>query len=63
VLQSKVPVFEHQDTQELADRVQQQERQMYPLVIKWFCEDRLKMVNNKVVLDNQILAEEGYAIG
>jgi phosphoribosylglycinamide formyltransferase-1 len=63
VLQSKVPVFEQQDAQELADRVQQQERQMYPLVIKWFCEDRLKMVDNKAVLDNQILAEEGYAVG
>jgi phosphoribosylglycinamide formyltransferase-1 len=63
VLQSKVPVFEQQDAQELADRVQQQERQMYPLVIKWFCEDRLKMINNKAMLDNQILAEEGYAIG
>jgi phosphoribosylglycinamide formyltransferase-1 len=63
VLQSKVPIFEQQDTQELAERVQQQERQMYPLVIKWFCEDRLKMINNKAVLDNQILDEEGYAIG
>lgn len=63
ILQSKVPVFEQQDEQELADRVQQQERQMYPLVIKWFCEDRLKMINNRAVLDNQILAEEGYAIG
>lgn len=62
VLQSKVPVFEQEDVQELAERVQQQERQMYPLVIKWFCEDRLKMINNKAVLDNQALAEEGYAI-
>ncbi|MFT6991917.1 MAG: phosphoribosylglycinamide formyltransferase-1 [Paraglaciecola sp.] len=63
VLQSKVPVFEQQDTQELAERVQQQERQMYPLVIKWFCENRLKMIDNKAVLDNHVLAEEGYAIG
>jgi len=63
VLQSKVPVFEQQNEQELAERVQQQERQMYPLVIKWFCEDRLKMINNRAVLDNQVLAEEGYAIG
>ena len=63
VLQSKVPIFEQQETQELADRVQQQERQMYPLVIKWFCENRLKMIDNKAVLDNQVLAEEGYAIG
>jgi phosphoribosylglycinamide formyltransferase-1 len=63
VLQSKVPVFEQQNPQELADRVQQQERQMYPLVIKWFCEDRLNMIDNNAVLDDQILAEEGYAIG
>jgi phosphoribosylglycinamide formyltransferase-1 len=63
VLQSKVPVFEQQNAQELADRVQQQERQMYPLVIKWFCEDRLNMIDNNAVLDDQILAEEGYAIG
>jgi phosphoribosylglycinamide formyltransferase-1 len=63
VLQSKVPVFDEQDTLELADRVQQQERQMYPLVIKWFCEDRLHMIDNNAVLDDQILAEEGYAIG
>ena len=63
VLQSKVPVFDQQDTQELEERVKQQERQMYPLVIKWFCEDRLKMFDNKAVLDNQVLAEEGYAIG
>ncbi|MEP1445783.1 MAG: phosphoribosylglycinamide formyltransferase [Paraglaciecola sp.] len=62
VLQSKVPVFEQQDVHELAQRVQQQERQMYPLVIKWFCEDRLKMIDNRAVLDNKILTEEGYAI-
>lgn len=62
ILQSKVPVFAQQDAQELAERVQQQERQMYPLVVKWFCQGRLKMVNNQAVLDNKELAEEGYAI-
>ncbi len=63
VLQSKVPIFDQEDAQELADRVRQQELQMYPLVIKWFCEDRLTMIDNKAVLDNQVLTEEGYAIG
>jgi phosphoribosylglycinamide formyltransferase-1 len=63
ILQSKVPVFEQQDADELAQRVQQQERQMYPLVIKWFCEDRLKMIQNQAVLDDNILDEKGYAIG
>lgn len=63
ILQSKVPIFEQQDPGELAQRVQQQERQMYPLVIKWFCQDRLKMVQNRAVLDENILDEKGYAFG
>ncbi|MEP0357136.1 MAG: phosphoribosylglycinamide formyltransferase [Paraglaciecola sp.] len=63
VLQSKVPIFASQDAEELADRVQQQERQMYPLVISWFCADRLKMVNNHAELDGQLLDEMGYAVG
>ncbi|WP_340679722.1 phosphoribosylglycinamide formyltransferase [Paraglaciecola sp.] len=61
ILQSKVPVFDQQDPDELAERVQVQERQMYPLVIKWFCEDRLAMNNNKAFLDGNELEVQGYA--
>jgi phosphoribosylglycinamide formyltransferase-1 len=61
VLQSKVPVFSPQDAPELASRVQEQERQMYPLVVNWFCQDRLVMKDNKAYLDGEILAESGYA--
>lgn len=61
ILQSKVPVFADQDPDELAARVQVQERQMYPLVVKWFCEDRLVMINNKAVLDGNELEVHGYA--
>ena len=61
ILQSKVPVFADQDPDELAERVQVQERQMYPLVVKWFCEDRLVMINNKAVLDGNELEVHGYA--
>jgi phosphoribosylglycinamide formyltransferase-1 len=63
VLQSKVPVFEQQEVNELAQRVQEQERQMYPLVINWFCSNRLKMVENKAMLDDEVLSEMGYAVG
>jgi phosphoribosylglycinamide formyltransferase-1 len=63
ILQSKVPIFEEQNTSELADRVQIQERQMYPLVVAWFCVDRLKMINNQAILDGQLLEEMGYAVG
>ena len=61
VLQAKVPIFPQQDLNELITRVQQQERQIYPLVVKWFCSNRLKMKNNKAVLDGVVLDEQGYA--
>ena len=61
ILQSKVPIFENQDAEELTQRVIVQERQMYPLVVKWFCQDRLIMLNNKAFLDGIELEEQGYA--
>jgi phosphoribosylglycinamide formyltransferase 1 len=61
ILQSKVPIFAEQDAEELAQRVIVQERQMYPLVVKWFCQDRLIMLNNKAFLDGNELEEQGYA--
>ncbi|WJG11138.1 phosphoribosylglycinamide formyltransferase [Aliiglaciecola sp. LCG003] len=61
IIQSKVPVFEDDTTTELAERVQQQERNIYPLVVDWFCSKRLVMVNNKAVLDGNELPESGYA--
>ncbi|GAC14543.1 phosphoribosylglycinamide formyltransferase 1 [Aliiglaciecola lipolytica E3] len=61
IIQSKVPVFEHDTAAELAERVQQQERNIYPLVVDWFCKQRLMMINNKAVLDGQELPQNGYA--
>ena len=61
IIQSKVPVFENDTADELASRVQQQERNIYPLVVDWFCQQRLLMKDNKAYLDGNILAETGYA--
>jgi phosphoribosylglycinamide formyltransferase 1 len=61
ILQSRVPIFTEDDTDELASRVLEQERQMYPLVISWFCQGRLIMKNNKAYLDGIELEEQGYA--
>jgi phosphoribosylglycinamide formyltransferase 1 len=61
ILQSRVPVFAEDDSDELAARVLEQERQMYPLVISWFCQGRLIMKNNKAYLDGIELEEQGYA--
>jgi len=61
IIQSKVPVFVEDDATILAERVQTQERQIYPLVVKWLCEDRLVMKNNQAVMDNNVLASQGFA--
>lgn len=61
VLQAKVPVFEGDKADDLALRVHEQEHRIYPLVVKWFCEQRLKMENGLALLDNQALPSSGYA--
>ena len=61
IIQSRVPVFDEDTASELAERVQEQERRIYPLVLSWFSAGRLSMRNNKAVLDEQELPESGYA--
>lgn len=61
ILQAKVPVFENDTADELAQRVHEQEHRIYPLVVKWFGEKRLRMQNDKAVLDGAVLPQSGYA--
>ncbi len=51
VLQAKVPVFEDDDADILAARVQTQEHKIYPMVTKWLVEERLTMKDGKAFLD------------
>ncbi|MFB6434784.1 MAG: phosphoribosylglycinamide formyltransferase [Candidatus Malihini olakiniferum] len=61
VLQSKVPVF-NEDTEEvLTARIQAQEHIIYPLVVNWFVEGRLKMREGEAWLDGVRLPKQGYA--
>ena len=61
ILQAKVPVFEDDDAELLAGRVLTQEHAIYPMVCKWFAEDRLSMVDGQAVLDGKVLGKHGYA--
>ncbi|MGR5176018.1 phosphoribosylglycinamide formyltransferase [Vibrio parahaemolyticus] len=61
VLQAKVPVFDDDTIETLEQRVQSQEHKIYPLVVKWFVEDRLVMDGSKAVLDGIELGPQGYA--
>jgi len=61
ILQAKVPIFNEDTAQELAARVHEQEHKIYPLVVKWLCQKRLTMQNEKAILDGEELASDGYA--
>lgn len=65
ILQAKVPVFADDTADILAQRVHVQEHQIYPMVVKWMCEGRLKMIELNgqfnAYLDNELLPQQGYA--
>lgn len=61
ILQARVPVFDGDTEQEVIERVQSQEHAIYPLVINWFLNDRLKMVDNHAWLDGVCLPAQGHA--
>jgi phosphoribosylglycinamide formyltransferase-1 len=61
ILQAKVPVFPEDNSDDLSARVHEQEHRLYPLVVKWFTEDRLSMQGDNALLDGNILPISGYA--
>ena len=61
VLQAKVPIFPGDTVEEIELRTREQEYLIYPLVIKWFVEDRLKLIENQAYLDGKPLPPNGYA--
>jgi len=65
ILQAKVPVFDGDTSDDLAERVHEQEHRIYPLVVKWLCQKRLSMKaeneNEYAILDGCTLSISGYA--
>lgn len=59
ILQAKVPILESDTESELQQRVLQQEHQIYPRVVTWFCEDRLALVNGRVRMNNEEIGAQG----
>ncbi|MDH2924320.1 phosphoribosylglycinamide formyltransferase [Nicoletella semolina] len=62
VLQAKVPIYPDDQIDDVIERVYEQEHRCYPLVIQWFCDDRLCLNQGKAYLDNQLLPPQGYAV-
>ena len=58
ILQAEVPVHPGDTTNDLAQRVHQQEHVIYPLVIRWIAEGRLKLQDKTVLFDGKPLTEQ-----
>jgi phosphoribosylglycinamide formyltransferase-1 len=61
ILQAKIPVFDGDSEDDITHRVQTQEHAIYPLVVSWFVEGRLKMRDGTAWLDGVQLPPEGHA--
>lgn len=60
ILQAKVPIFDNDTEQDVTERVLTQEHRIYPLVVKWFCDNRLNMQDGKAYLDGKLISSAGY---
>ena len=53
VFQQSFPIEADDSADSLFNKVQKLEHQHYPEVISWFCEGRLKLIENQVLLDGE----------
>ena len=57
VLQAKVPIFPGDTVEEIELRTREQEYHIYPLVIKWFVEDRLNSLKSSLFRQQTVATE------
>jgi phosphoribosylglycinamide formyltransferase-1 len=62
VVQAVIPVQSHDSLDSLAQRVHEQEHQIYPLAVRWFAEGRLRLGAQGALLDGQPLPSTGHLI-
>ena len=55
ILQSKVPVIEHDTADSLARRVLEKEHVIYPLCVQWLCENKIHYSNGLAYYENKPL--------
>ncbi|MBF0423962.1 MAG: phosphoribosylglycinamide formyltransferase, partial [Magnetococcales bacterium] len=65
VVQAVVPILPNDDVKSLSMRILAQEHKIYPLAIRWFAQNRLRLVNGKVeiVVDRDCRIEEYFQMG
>lgn len=63
IMQAKIPVLPSDTPDSLAKRIQVQEHIIYPRVVKWFIEGRVKLLDNRVELDGKPLNRPAIHLG
>lgn len=62
LIQAVIPVLDDDTESSLKNRVQQQERIIYPIAVKWFVEGRISMLKGDAYFDNDPLPESGVQL-
>ncbi|MEH6672368.1 phosphoribosylglycinamide formyltransferase [Halopseudomonas sp.] len=62
VLQAVVPVLNGDTPVTLASRVQRQEHDLYPVVMRWFIQGRLRLVEGRACLDGHPIPPAGLVM-
>tara|TARA_R110001592_G_scaffold199938_5_gene448627 strand:+ start:36021 stop:36701 length:681 start_codon:yes stop_codon:yes gene_type:complete len=62
ILQATVAIAPDDTPASLAARVQQQEHQLYPLVMDWFIQGRLRLIDGQAQLDGHALPSGGLKL-
>lgn len=62
IAQSKIPILPKEEVSSLTNRIHEVEHILYPTVIEWFAQSRLKYKGEGVKLDNQVLGSKGFEL-
>lgn len=58
ILQGRIRIHAGDTAETLQQRIHKVEHQIYPQAVSWYAENRLSVVDNKVLLDDEISAEQ-----
>lgn len=62
IAQVAVPISAQDDVEILSSKVLKQEHRLYPEVVRWFVDGRLRLANNEAVLDGKPLPRSGLQL-
>lgn len=57
IAQAEIAVASGDTAESLAERVQQHEHLLYPIVVRWFCEGRIQLGAEGVLFDGEVLSQ------